>query len=317
LSLFKRVISNIELRKQRLENGEFNCIPQPFKKLQPYYQGIEKGKYEMVSALPKRGKTAFTDFFYVYSPILFTMANQSIDINIHYLSLEMTKEQKMMQAMCHFLYIDSKGLINISPKDLRSVDNPLPNDVLATLIKYEPFFVKYLDKVTYYDDIRTVMDITKFTNDLCHKVDKHSNIITELIVDHIGLVNEGNNMKRKEGIDFISNQVFVKARNEFKINPIIVQQQANDKDSIEAKKNGDLLPSFGGLADSKDTSRDIDIGFGVFSPAMAKLQMYEGINVNKYGNNLRIVNIMGGREASGLVELPLLFNGGSTVFNEL
>lgn len=318
MSLFKETLYNIEKRKRRSETGLHNSIPCPFPKLQHYYSGIEKGKYEMVTASPKRGKSQFTDFMYVYNPVRFCMNNQSdLDIDIHYLSLEMTKQQKMIQAMCHFLFLDSEGKIRVAPEDIRSVKKSLEPEIFEAIVKYEPFFEKYLEKVHYHDNFRNVDEIAGFVNNLCTKVDPKSEKITEIIIDHMSLIIPRRGQSLKQAIDETSASTLVKARNLFRLNPVVVQQQANEKESYEARKLNDLLPSFHGLADSKDTQRDIDIAFGIFSPEMAKLMTYEGIDVNKYKNNLRVLNIIGGRESTGSKEVALYFDGAVSNFKEL
>ena len=318
MSLFNKVLTNIENRKRRVEEGRYNSIPCPFPKLSEYYSGIEKGKYELVTANKKAGKTQFADYMYVYYPVMFIIATESdLDVKVDYLCLEMTAEQKMMQAMCYFLYVDSKGTIKISPSILRSKNKALDNDILDAIKKYEPFFIKYLDKVQYVDNVRTVTEIANYTANLCSKFDPKSEQIHELIVDHISLVTPRQGQTLKNAIDELSATHFVKARNNYRLNPVVIQQQSNDKESLDAKKLGDLLPSFGGLSDSKDTARDIDVAFGIFSPHNAKMAMYGGINVAKYEDNLRILNIIGGRESNGNKEIALYFDGAVSHFKEL
>lgn len=318
MSLFKEVLHNIEKRKKRQETGNFNSIPCAFPKLQQYYSGIEKGKYEMVTASPKRGKSQFTDFAYVYHPVKFCMdSNSDLDIDIHYISLEMTKHQKIIQALCHFLYIDSEGKIRLAPEDIRSVKKALDPELFEVIVKYEPFFQKYLEKVHYHDNYRNIDEISNFVNELSRTVDPKSEKITEIILDHASLTIPRRGQTLKQAIDELSANVFVKARNNYRLNPVLIQQQSNEKESFEARKMNDLLPSFHGLADSKDTQRDVDIAFGLFSPQMAKILNYSGIDVNKYKDNLRILNIIGGRESSGQKELALYFDGAVSFFKEL
>lgn len=262
--------------------------------------------------------TQFTDFMYVYHPVRFCEHSKSdLDIRVKYLSLEMTKEQKMIQAMCHFLYYDSEGRIRVSPADLRSTSKPLDPEILETLRKYEPFFIKFLDRVEYRDDLRNIDEIIAYVKRVCDESDKYGEQITEIILDHISLVIPRRNQTKKQAIDEISASLFVGARNNFRINPIVVQQQANEKESFEAKKMNDLLPSFGGLSDSKDTARDIDLAFGVFSPEAAKMNMYGSLQVAKHGDGLRIINIVGGRESAGQKELAVKFDGAVSFFQEL
>jgi len=50
---------------------------------------------------------------------------------------------------------------------------------------------------------------------------------------------------------------------------------------------------------------------------MAKLTTFGGHQVSKYGDNLRILNILGGRESMGSKELALYFDGAVSFFTEL
>lgn len=49
MGLVQRVLDNLEERRQRVLNGEINCIPSPFKTFQQDFPGIEQGKYYCVS----------------------------------------------------------------------------------------------------------------------------------------------------------------------------------------------------------------------------------------------------------------------------
>lgn len=318
MSLFKQVLGKIENRKRRVESGNVNSIPLMLPKLGEFYGGIEKGKYEMVTGPKKSGKSQMTGAMYVYYPVRYCMDTGSdLDIEVDEICLEMTAEQKMIQAMCHFLFIDSEGLIRVSPQDLRSTKGALSDEVLNTIIRYEPFFVKYLDKVRYHDKIRTVDEIDAFFKNLCTKVDPKSEKINQVIIDHISLVIPRRQQTLKQAVDEVSSQICVSARNNFRINPIIVQQQANEKEGFEARKLNDMTPSFSGLSDSKDTARDIDTAFGIFSPAAAKMPIYGGRDVSKLGDSLRIVNILGGRESNGQKEVACHFDGAVSYFKEM
>jgi hypothetical protein len=88
-SLFQRVYKNLENRRQRLITGKVNCIPWGFPRFEEESPGIEKGKYFLMSANQKVGKTQITDWLFVYSPILQILDNDlNIKLKIFYFSLE-------------------------------------------------------------------------------------------------------------------------------------------------------------------------------------------------------------------------------------
>ena len=45
ISLRERVIANLKERRQRIINGQLNCIPSPFKRFSEDFIGIEQGCY--------------------------------------------------------------------------------------------------------------------------------------------------------------------------------------------------------------------------------------------------------------------------------
>jgi hypothetical protein len=52
-SLFKRVYSNIEDRRERLLSGKVNCIPWGLPRFENDSPGIEQGKYYLATANSK------------------------------------------------------------------------------------------------------------------------------------------------------------------------------------------------------------------------------------------------------------------------
>ena len=66
-------ISHYREKRLRVINGLFNCLPWPFERFRNYLPGTEKGKYIIVTANQKVGKSKFVDFVYVYSVILFLL----------------------------------------------------------------------------------------------------------------------------------------------------------------------------------------------------------------------------------------------------
>ena len=53
ISLRERVIANLKERRQRIINGQLNCIPSPFKRFSEDFIGIEKGCYYTITSFTK------------------------------------------------------------------------------------------------------------------------------------------------------------------------------------------------------------------------------------------------------------------------
>ena len=55
--MIDRIINNLELRRERILNGEVNCIPSSFTRFRDDFVGVEQGKYYLISAGTKAGST--------------------------------------------------------------------------------------------------------------------------------------------------------------------------------------------------------------------------------------------------------------------
>ena len=49
MSLIDRILNTLENRRQKILNGDINCIPSPFRRLNSSFPGIEQDKYYLIS----------------------------------------------------------------------------------------------------------------------------------------------------------------------------------------------------------------------------------------------------------------------------
>ena len=59
ISLRARVVANLEERRQRILDGQLNCIPSPFQRFSEDFIGIEQSCYYTVTSFTK-GKFVLT-----------------------------------------------------------------------------------------------------------------------------------------------------------------------------------------------------------------------------------------------------------------
>lgn len=261
----------------------------------------------------------------------------------------MTKEEKMLSAFANILYI--KEGIRISPKDLKSTkaDNILSKETLEIIQKYESYFNKIEEIVEFIDDVRNPTGIYKIVKNYAlangkihyrdiNIVDKETNetktIKVEdyyepndpeeyvmIIIDHIGLIEpefqNGQKLDLRDSIGLLSSNYLLKLRNRFKYIPVVIQQQAAAQESIENKKYNKLKPSLDGLADNKTTQRDANFIFGLFSPFRHEIPDYLNYDITFFKDNIRFLEIIGGREGGGGTICPLYFDGAVNYFKEL
>lgn len=53
MSLKERVLENLHRRRQRIVDGDINCIPSPFKRFSEDFIGIEQSCYTTVTSFTK------------------------------------------------------------------------------------------------------------------------------------------------------------------------------------------------------------------------------------------------------------------------
>jgi len=345
MSLFERTLNFVKERRDRILSGKINCIPIPFKRFSQEWPGIEQGKSLLFTANSKVGKSQICDFLLLYNTIKQVIDNNlDIRLKIYYFTLEMTSKQKMLSAFSNIIF-ENEG-IRIAPKDLRSTNGALSEEVVELILKYEPYFRKIEEIVHFIDSIRTPYGIYATVRDYALSVgtifkkqietkagefievedyyqpnDPDEYVI--IIVDHLALLEKqkdpetGIPMNLQESITKLSSDYFVKLRNRFNYIPVAIQQQMAGQESVENKKFNKLKPTLDGLGEVKTTQRDFDYILGLFSPFRHEIPEYLGYDVMKFKDSLRFLEILGGREGGGGSVCPLYFDGAVNHFAEL
>lgn len=285
----------------------------------------------------------------MYNPIDYIIKNNTnIKLKIFYFSLEMSKEQKLRQSICNQLYVKSKGKYKVDPKSLRSVKNPISEEILKEVDGLEDHFNKFQEVVTFIDNIKNPTGIYKFMRDYAqsngtvHMTEKifkdnktgeeYKNKIFDyyepnnpdeyviMIIDHVSLLHQEQGMNLHQTITKLSSNYLVELRNRYNFIPVVIQQQSAAQESVENMKANRLKPSLDGLADNKLTARDADIVLGLFSPYRHKIKTYpekDGYNTMYFKDNIRFLEVLASREGGGNSLCPLYFDGAVNFFKEL
>ena len=348
--LYKNTLEYIKQRKERIESGKINCIPWGLPRFEEESPGIEQGKYYIITANSKVGKTQITDFLFLYNCIQQIIDNNlNIKLKIFYFTLEMSKEEKMLSAFSNILYI--KEGIRVSPKDLKSTkkDKPLSDKVVKIIEKYQPYFNKIEEIVEFIDNVRHPTGIYKFLRRYADaKGTQHTKEVTftnnktgetfkkeiddyyepddpdeyvMCIVDHVSLIStekrDGRILSLHQSINELSSNYFVQLRNKYNYIPVLVQQQASSQESNDNLKYNKLKPTLDGLGDNKMTQRDANTILGLFSPFRHDIPEYWGYDIKAFKDNIRFLEIMASRDGGGGTVCPLYFDGAVNYFKEL
>lgn len=350
MELYNRVYQRIIDNRQRGLDGLVNSIPFGLPRFMDELPGIEKKTTYHVTANTKVGKTQVSDFLFLYTPFFYAFRNRDkIRLKIFYFTLEMSKEQKYMQFMCHLIFILSRGMIRVTPKDLRSANvlNPLHEDILSILAsaEYKEYFKFFEETVMFIDNIRNPYGIYKFMREYAktHGTQHTKKVIfkddatgvsveqeiddyyepndpeeyVEIITDHLALLNAEKGGTVRDAMIKFSSDYSITLRNKYNYTNIHVIQQAAAQEGNENMKLGKLKPTLDGYGDAKVIARDADVIIGLFSPFRFALQNYEGYDITKFRDNIRFMELIAGREGGGGTVCPLLFDGGVNFFSEL
>lgn len=347
ISLRERVIANLEERRQRILDGQLNCIPSPFKRFSEDFIGIEQSCYYTITSFTKGGKSQFTSYTFIYKPLMFCYFTKAdIDIKILYFPLEETSERIMQRFISWLLFDFSKGKIRVSPRELRSTTSPVSEEILE-VIKSDEFqdILEYFEShIIFPEEAANPTGIYKYCKNYA---EEHGTVYTKIgkykdefgvvqerqvfdryeqdnpneyrlvIVDTINLIDTERGMTLKQSMDKLSEYCAKYLRNRYNYSPVIIQQQAFDQEGNEAFKLGRVRPSVAGLGDSKYTSRDSNVVLGLFSPFRFALKEYEGYDVSKFKDNIRFLEMIVNRDGEMGGLCPLFFDGAVCQFEEL
>lgn len=347
MSLIDFVYENLQKRREKVVNGNYNCIPSPFIRFRNDFVGLEQSSYITVTSFTKGGKSQFTSYTFIYKPLMFCYYTKAdIDIKILYFPLEETPERIMQRFICWLLYDFSKGKIRISPKELRSTVHPVSEEILDIIQSEEiQDILKYFEsKIIFPTEAPNPTGIYKYCKQYAEENGKvytklgrykdelgntqerqvfdryepnNPNEYRIIIIDTINLIDTERGMNLKQSMDKLSEYLAKYLRNRYFYSPIVIQQQAFDQEGNESFKLGKMRPSVAGLGDSKYTSRDSNIVLGLFSPMRFGLNEYFGYDITKFKDNIRFLEVCVNRDGEMGGICPLFFDGAVCDFREL
>ena len=136
MSLYVRVLEDLEERRIKNEGEGFNCIPSPYPRFSDDFVGVEKGFYYVVTAMAKGAKTQFASRTFIYEPLKQAFLNSDkLKLKIFYYPLEESPQAVFLRYISYLLETESGGEIRISPKELKSVKGgkPVSKDIIDLL----------------------------------------------------------------------------------------------------------------------------------------------------------------------------------------
>ena len=355
MSRFSEVQAENQERRQRVIDGKYNCLPFPFPRFRKVYPGVEQGKFIIITANQKVGKSKLADYLFIYEPLFFMVEHPEANVRVKdiYFSLEMSAKEKYNEFLCHLLArLDG---IHIDTRRLRSVDQPCDPHIFELLEseRYQKYIKAYEDMVIFNDTDKNPTGIRKFYRDyaLAHG---HYNYVTVqepneltgdmeekkvldpikpysqddpdewrfIILDNAANVSTEKNYETpRAAIEKVSKDG-INAKKQLNYIFVLIQHQAQSQEGVENIKLGRMRPTADGLGDNKTTSRDLNCLIGLYNPAKfleeTKTEIYKGYNIARLKNYCRFLEIIDDRDyGAGGCYIGLFFDGAISTFKEL
>ena len=345
----EQYLNNLQVRRQRAIEGKLNCIPLSFPRLRSVFPGIEKRKYQIITSVQKAGKSKLVDKMMVYDAFFYAISHpEQLRLSILYFTLEMGKEEKFYEFLCHLLWRLDK--IRYSPTQLKSTnaEKPIPQEILNLLNseKYQNYIKKFEEMVEYVDTVKNPTGIYYYCKDFAEKRGKwhykdgkiksgdtfvdgkvldyfeqdDSEEYMIVILDNYANLSPESGMNTKQTIDKMSKYA-IELRDKYNFNFTAVQHQSLETEGLESRKQNQLEPSSAGLGDAKTSCRDLNVLFGLFSPFKYGIRRWpdneNGYDITKFKNHIRFLKICENRDGESGYSTALYFDGAISEFIEL
>lgn len=349
MSRFEEVQKENQLRRDRILAGKYNCIPFPFERFRKVYPGVEQGKYLIITANQKVGKSKLADYLFIYEPLFYMMEHPELKVKVLYFSLEMSAKEKFNEFLCHLLFRLDK--IHIDTRTLRSVDKPCDPRIFELLEseKYQTYIRAYEDMVMFNDTDKNPTGIRKFYRNYALEHGHYNYVTTKvtneitgdvedkqfidpinpysqddpdeyriIILDNAANIEpEKNYNDKRAAIEKVSKDGIV-AKKQLNYIFVLIQHQAQSQEGIENIKLDRMMPTTDGLGDNKTTSRDVNCIIGLYNPFKFNKETHLDYNLKRLRDYSRFLSILDDRDygAGGNI-CPLFFDGATSTFKEL
>ena len=329
---------NFELLKEEIQaglDGRNAGIPMGFNRLNRYI-GIRKRIYTLVGGLTGSGKTSFVDDAYVLNPFdwFISQDKPKVKLKIIYRSMERSRTYKFAKWISRKIFYDY-GIIIPVGKMLGWTDK-MTKDEHDIFLTYKEYMEKMEEVITIIDGPENPVGIAKelkeyaLQNGEIEQLDKHNkiyipndeNVITIVIIDHIGLLKTTKDLStKKQVIDKMSDELRY-ARDFFGYSPVVVSQFNRDISNPIRIKNGDVEPQLEDFKESSQTQDDADVILALFDPMRYKVADPSGYDLNKlkdefgakYFRSVRLIKNSYGEDD---IRIGLGFLGQVGMFKEL
>lgn len=337
MSLSQRIKQNAE----EFLSGKINYLPFPaLGEFTKNFPGIMRSDVSAFIGLPADGKTSLWKKLIVHGGVEWAYKNKK---NFHILAflVEENKSQWDFSLLSHVLWKKFKLRYNI--KDFLAIGKCIDLQHLPQIAEAEKRVNLINSYVTCYDNIlnsygiyKTVRDFawsrgkfyhgdTLITNSSMLKDGGWTRYIPDdpeefivIAVDHLLQLRPQQNQKDiSQAIGDLVEDLRAYAAKHFGYSVVFIQHTASATESSDNRQRQEVIPTITSLARNSEVGRSYLNVFSVTNinrtnavgPGNTGIQNWEGINVPKLGNHMRVVGIIKSRYSDANINFPLWFDG--------
>lgn len=332
------LLSDVDIFFKEIDRGRLGLnkgLSMGFPRLDEFICGIQKGRYDLVFAQEKAGKSAFVNSSYILNPyeILYKIGKTD-NLKVFYFSLEMSKNAVLSKWFADKLYKDYKILVD--PNIILGKQKSLPNYIYEKLKIIKAYYNDMLNSsVTIIDDslnptgIKILIDNYAKENGTTvdgRYIPNNPDQTVIIIIDTAGNLR----LERVEGqtstkitIDRQSefNRYF---RNKYNYTPVMVMHANRGLADYTREKEGDIFPKPSDIKESNQPIQDCNLCMCIFDPtsyldrkAINIQDVCFGYDAHKMNRKFRGVGILANRDGQSFVRTGMMFIGETGRFYEL
>lgn len=299
------------------------AIPFENEKLNGVLNGVERGRYTVISGRSNSGKTTFTDYTYVITLMIQYLKMEKANrkpFQILYFEFKDSEEKKMLKWTTTYLMKNNNQLTDVnSLRNSTGKKLSLTESMLELIEKNQNFFDQLDDHLILYSKPQTATDIYYTVKDHMNTLGEshdgifkyypeHEHQITLVIINNtFGIKSETdsyNNKLNRDTIIQLLNEHLKELMITYKINPIVVHPSP-DKGFV-----GKGIPQ---IQDLGIFTPYIDQGLVLYTPFNYSNNNYLGYSIPEFvinsKNRFKAVSILQNNTGIDNVTIPLLFLG--------
>jgi replicative DNA helicase len=334
MGLFQRTLDRIEDGL----SGRIQAIPSTIAKYNECVYGTRQRCYYLYGAETGVGKTKFVRENHIYSVYDYykRIANhERLDVNFIDFSLEISAEENMAAAISRKIYLDTGRVVPM--ERVLSLDGRLDGQTYELIQSYRPYFEDFEKKLFVIDEDVTPNKVHdylmayalrvgkfakqgRFISECDGYVPTNPNLYSIVVIDTINLADlDSGHETVKSSIDRIS-RILVWFRNKCGFTPIVIQQFNAEISAVDRARYGIKTPLLRDFEDSKRTTKDANVVFGLFEPMRHMRpdeQLFMGYDITILRSWFRSLHLLKHRNGQSNKTIPLKYKGAVGIFDQL